>query len=99
MSVDTEFSRRYLVEVHKDVKRIPGLKGNVWTLAWVYKFGRDSYEFHGPDKYYTTVSATNALEARAKGWGSYIQNRHPELHAQLEKEAQEEFNNEEQEPR
>ena len=91
MSNDSEFSRSYLALVHKDVKRIPNGPKNVWSAAWTYKFGRDSYEFHGPDQFYCTVSATNGYEARAKGWASYIQQKHPTLHAQLEAEAEKEF--------
>lgn len=88
MSVDIEFSRHYLVEVHKDVKRT-GLEGNLWKLAWVWRGGRDFYEFHGPGKYHTSFRATNGYEARAKGWQEFIKARYPELHEQLEKEAME----------
>lgn len=91
MSNDIEFSRHYLSLVHKDVKRIPGLKGSVWELAWVWCGGNQFYEFHGPDKYYTYFTASNAFEARAKGWGEYIKHKHPALHAQLEAEAEKEF--------
>lgn len=89
---DVEFSRHYLTEVHKDVKRVPGLTGNLWKLAWVWTEGGKSqfYEFHGPEKFTYSMRATNAYEARARGWQAYIRQRHPELHAQLEKEAEEE---------
>lgn len=51
--------------------------------------GRDYYEFHGPDKFTYALKATNAYEARAQGWQAFIRQRYPELHAQLEKEAEE----------
>lgn len=93
MSNDVEFSRQMLVQVHKDIKRIPGLKGNIWKLAWVWTEGgrSQSYTFNGPDKYVTHIRATNAFEARATGWGEYIKHKDPALHAQLEKEAEAEF--------
>jgi len=96
MSIDVEFSRHYLTLVHADVKRIPNWKGNIWKAAWIYKYGRDEYEFHGPDKFYCTVSSTNGYDARAQGWQSYIRQRHPILFEQLEKEAIEEAANDSQ---
>lgn len=86
-SIDSALSRNYLVEVHKDVKRIPKFKGNVWKEAWVYCYGRGQWEFHGPNKFLYNCKATNAWEARALGWQAYIRERHPALFEQLEKEA------------
>jgi hypothetical protein len=40
--------------------------------AWVYKVGRDHWEFHGPDDYYWHGGACNAYEARYKGWCAWL---------------------------
>lgn len=47
--------------------------------AWVWCAGRDHWEFHGPalkdgdaQKYYWHGSASNAYEARYKGWMAWL---------------------------
>jgi hypothetical protein len=41
--------------------------------AWVYHFsGGDSWEFHGPNKFYWYGSADNAYDARSQGWSAYL---------------------------
>lgn len=46
--------------------------------AWVYHFDRDSWEFHGPDKFYWHGSADNAFDARANGWQAWLDKFYPE---------------------
>jgi hypothetical protein len=75
MSVDTMFSRLFLAETHKVVKaHFPqiNLKDKKY---WVYHFGGDHWEFHGPDKFYWHGSAGNAYDARANGWQSWLRSK------------------------
>jgi hypothetical protein len=39
--------------------------------AWVYKLGRDHWEFHFRD-FYWYGDADNAFDARAKGWEAFL---------------------------
>jgi len=39
--------------------------------AWVYKVGKDHWEFHF-GSYYWHGSADNAYDARAKGWSAWL---------------------------
>lgn len=41
--------------------------------AWVWKCGRDHWEFHGPDDFYWHGSASDAYEARFKGWHAWLE--------------------------
>lgn len=41
--------------------------------VWVYDFGRDHWEFHGPNGYYWHGSADNAYAARAQGWSHWLE--------------------------
>lgn len=69
-SVDVAFGRAHLALVLEDVRRhYPGIQVN---LAWVYHFGRDHWEFHGPDNFYWHGRAGGAYDARAKGWAAYL---------------------------
>ncbi len=85
-NIDVTFARLLLVEIHKDVRRIPDWSGNVWKAAWTYCYGRDQWEFHGPNKFYYSTKATNGYDARCQGWTAYIRERYPDLYAQLEDE-------------
>jgi hypothetical protein len=68
--LDTAFTRHMLRDTVQDVrKHCPEVKVKD---AWVYHFGRDSWEFHGPAKFYWHGRAYNAYEARAKGWQAYL---------------------------
>lgn len=70
-ALDVSFSRILLAQVHSDVKSFrPSI--NLKKDAWVYKTMRDSWEFHGPEKFYWYGSACNAYEARYKGWVSWL---------------------------
>lgn len=42
--------------------------------AWVWKAGPDHWEFHFRD-YYWQGCASNAYEARAKGWAAWLAKR------------------------
>lgn len=65
------FCRSLLSRVHRDVRAYaPGIK--VRKDAWVWCAGRDHWEFHGPDGYYWHGNASNAYDARAKGWQAWL---------------------------
>lgn len=69
--IDATFGRLLLAEARKLVKKnFP--KINMRTEAWVYHFHRDHWEFHGPDGFYWHGSASNAYEARYKGWMAWL---------------------------
>ena len=72
MSMDTDFCRSLLANVHKDVKAArPNI--NLRKAAWVYgPMFNDNWEFHGPGDFYWHGSASNAYDARAKGWMSWL---------------------------
>lgn len=66
-----EFDRALLREAHKEVKqRFPQI--NLRKDAWVWRFMRQHWEFHGPDNFYWHGSACSAYEARAKGWSAWL---------------------------
>lgn len=70
-SIDTQFCRALLAQIIpivRDAGKRP-VKD-----AWVWKVGRDHWEFHGPDDYYWHGSACNAYEARYKGWLEWLEN-------------------------
>lgn len=69
--INARFSRAYLSDVLADVRlHHPTVARGE---AWVYRTDRNSWEFHGPDKYYWYGSADNAYDARAKGWAVWLQ--------------------------
>lgn len=75
--INTIFCRLLLASVHKAVKKFAP-DTNLRADAWVWHFHRDSWEFHGPDKFYWNGRADNAYEARAKGWQAWIRSKQPE---------------------
>jgi hypothetical protein len=67
------FSRRLLAAAHADVKRhFPEIK---LRDAWVYHFGRDHWEFHGPSGFYWDGRADNAYDARYHGWLAWLKSK------------------------
>lgn len=81
--INIRFCQLLLKTVHKAVKtklaqlavdhvRLDLLRVNLWKAAWVWRDGRDCWEFHGPDKFYWHGRADNAYEARAKGWQAWL---------------------------
>lgn len=69
MSVYAAFERSLYQEVVKDVrKHVPGVR---LREAWVWKAGRDHWEFHYGE-FFWHGSASGAFEARAKGWSAYL---------------------------
>lgn len=71
--INIDFCRAMLREVQKDVKtHAPAVK---LRDAWVYNTGRDHWEFHGPDEFYWHGSASNAYEARYKGWCGWLRHK------------------------
>jgi hypothetical protein len=69
MSIDTTFCRALLAAILPDVRKTdPTIKV---SEAWVYKVGKDHWEFHFR-KFYWHGGASNAYEARFNGWESYL---------------------------
>lgn len=69
--IDVAFGRAMVAQAHKAVKTaFPDT--NLVKDAWVWCAGRDHWEFHGPGGYYWHGSATNAFEARYKGWMAWL---------------------------
>lgn len=82
--INQAFCRTLLRVVMDDIKTITTAKER--KTAWVYKFGRDHWEFHGPDGFYWHGSADNAYDARANGWQawrSHVESEHVDLVARL----------------
>ena len=80
------FSRQLLKLVHRDVKdhlrvlavehiRPDLLRVDIRQSAWVHTSGRDQWEFRGPDGFYWHGKASNAYEARAKGWQAWLKSQ------------------------
>ncbi len=67
------FSRTFLSMTMEDVKKHTTVAER--KAAWVYGFGRQSWEFHGPNDYYWNGRADNAYDARAKGWAAWLIDR------------------------
>lgn len=70
-SHDVAFTRGLLKLGHAEVKKFAP-KVNVIKDAWVWHFSRDHWEFHGPGDYYWNGRASNAYEARYKGWMAWL---------------------------
>lgn len=76
------FCRKLLELVHVDVRKHYltvkceniGVR-KLLQLAWVWKDGRDCWEFHGPGNYYWHGRADNAYDARAKGWNAWLEHQ------------------------
>ena len=67
------FSRQLLKKGHALVKRyFPRI--NVVRDAWTYH-SANTWEFHGPDKFYWYGDADNAYECRYKGWMAYLRSK------------------------
>lgn len=74
MLLNVEFCRRLLSLTHQRVKAaFPSI--NLRTDAWVWCAGRDHWEFHGPETYYWHGKASNAYEARSKGWSAWLESK------------------------
>jgi hypothetical protein len=67
--IDTYFCRALLAQVQPDVY---AAGKRPFKDAWVWHAWRDLWEFHGPDDYYWYGSASNAYEARYKGWTAWL---------------------------
>lgn len=72
--IDIMFSRTLLAQILPALRKVGK---RVTKDAWVYHFHRDHWEFHGPDKFYWHGSASNAYEARYKGWSAWLEKNHP----------------------
>lgn len=63
-------SRRLLAQVTADVRQHhPRAKVGE---AWTWSSNRRNWEFHGPGKFVDHFRASNAFEARYKGWVSWL---------------------------
>ena len=70
-NIDVVFTRMLLSQAHQLVKlHFPDL--NLRRNAWVYKYPRDHWDFHGPDGFYWYGRAGTAYEARYKGWMAWL---------------------------
>lgn len=69
MDINVTFSRELLKKVMEDIRTVTTAAER--KDAWVYHFGRDDWEFHGPDGYYWWGSADNAYDARQQGWSAW----------------------------
>ena len=68
-STDIALSRELLRLALEEVRALfPAVKV---SDAWVWHAGRDHWEFHF-GAYYWNGRASNAYDARAKGWSAYI---------------------------
>lgn len=70
MDINVIFSRKLLTAVMVDIKKLTSVVER--KEAWVYDFGGDHWEFHGPDRYYWHGAADNAYDAKAKGWSAWL---------------------------
>jgi hypothetical protein len=69
MSQDSEFQRSLYREVRAEVLKFdPSISTRD---AWVWKAGRDHWEFHYED-FYSHGSAGGAFDARANGWIAFL---------------------------
>lgn len=78
--IDTAFTRALLssgVELVR--KHFPTVKTR--KDAWVYHFNSDHWEFHGPNGFYWHGSASDAYEARYKGWMAWLEKQGVDLSA------------------
>lgn len=67
---NTAFCRSMLRYTMETVKRFTTAAQR--KDAWVYKTGRQSWEFHGPDEFYWYGTADNAADARSQGWEAWL---------------------------
>lgn len=72
--INLVFSRTLLANVMEDIRKVTSPAER--KAAWVYHFGGDSWEFHGPEgangrPFYWYGRADNAYDARAKGWEAW----------------------------
>jgi hypothetical protein len=90
MNTNTAFNREHLKRVLDDVRAYRKSTGDrlafKLTDAWVYKVGRDHWEFRF-GKFYWHGSANNGHEARAKGWCAWLaaQELRPHLYTQRQR--------------
>ena len=76
-SIDIAFSRELLRHTLEEVREyFPTIKVGD---AWVYKTSLNQWEFHYRG-YYWHGRASNAYEARAKGWTAYVAKAADEAH-------------------
>ena len=78
MSLDTAFQRTEYAQVVMDVRKFnPSVN---LREAWVYKVGRDHWEFHYQE-FFWHGSAGGAFDARAIGWSRYLASKKVEGYA------------------
>ncbi len=74
--IDVLFSRALLAQALPLI-RAAGKRVN--KDAWVWRFRRDHWEFHGPDDFVWHGSADNAYDARYKGWMAWLRSKGVEV--------------------
>lgn len=77
MDINTSLTRTLLIEAHKEVKKhFPNINLKSKQF-WVYGYGnrghKQSWEFHGPNGFYWHGRASDAFDARSKGWMSWLE--------------------------
>lgn len=70
--INIVFSRTLLAQLKPALER--AVK-RMFKDAWVWRVGRQSWEFHGPDGFYWHGRADNAYEARYKGWSAWLEKK------------------------
>ena len=73
--INVLFTRRLLSMAHALVKKHYPQIDLRTKDAWVYRYGRSQWEFHGPADFYWHGNADNAYEARYKGWMAWLAER------------------------
>lgn len=72
--IDVVFCRKLLSMIHKDVRQhFPAIR--LRQDAWTYRYGRDNWEFHGPDGFHWHGRAANSYDARHKGWSAFLKSK------------------------
>ena len=67
---NTAFCRTKLSMIMPDVKAHTTAEQR--KAVWVYKTGRQEWEFHGPGDFYWYGTADNASDARYRGWSAWL---------------------------
>jgi hypothetical protein len=71
MKIDSKFSREELKRVHQDVRSYQPWRRVRLKDAWVWNGGNDLWAFHYGE-FYWWGRASNAYDARAKGWCAWL---------------------------
>ena len=73
--IDVVFCRHLLAQLKPALR---AARVRMFRDGWVYGYGHDHWEFHGPHNFYWNGRAANAYDARFKGWSAWLEKFHPE---------------------